>query len=401
MPQVKPDIQTFARIKVVGVGGSGCHALARMMALRVEGVEFVAINTDAQDLHNSNAPQKIHIGKNLTRGLGAGMNPEIGRQAAEENRDEIQEALRGSDMVFVAGGLGGGTCTGAAPIVAEAAKQSGALTVAVITKPFAFEGMQRGRLADEGLANLRERVDTLITIQNDRLLQIIDRKTTLLNAFAIVDDVLRQGVQGISDLVVQPGIVNVDFADIKAIMQDAGPALMGIGHASGEERAMEAARSAINSPLLDISIDGARGVLFCVSGGDDLAMSEINDAAKVITDSINPEAKVIFGAVLDERLKKGELKVTVIATGFSDTDLGARKEEMPRREREIPDIQKKTEHRREAPVSITVSSEDDSTEEVENSNASKIRPLETNIPSSATEEEEDWDIPAFIRKKLK
>src|SRR3989338_8361086 len=318
MPQVKPDIQTFARIKVVGVGGSGCHALARMMNMRIEGVEFIALNTDAQDLHNSNAPQKIHIGKNLTRGLGAGMNPDLGRQAAEENRDEIQEALRGADMVFVAGGFGGGTCTGAAPIVAEAARQSGALTVAVITKPFSFEGIQRARIAEEGMQNLKEHVDTLITVQNDRLMQVIDRKTSLLTAFTMVDDVLRQGVQGISDLIVQPGVVNVDFADIKAIMKDAGPALMGIGFSTGEDRAMEAARNAIRSPLLDIAIDGARGVLFCVSGGEDLAMAEIHDAAKVITDSINPEAKVIFGAVIDERLKKGELKVTVIATGFNE-----------------------------------------------------------------------------------
>src|SRR3989338_5792066 len=229
MPQVKPDIQTFARIKVVGVGGSGCHALARMVSAKIEGVEFIAVNTDVQDLHNSNAPQKIHIGKNLTRGLGAGMNPELGRQAAEENRDEIQEALKGADMVFVAGGFGGGTCTGAAPIIAEAAKHNGALTVAVITKPFAFEGLQRARIAEEGLSRLKEQVDALITVPNNRLLQIIDRKTTLLNAFAVVDDVLRQGVQGISDLVVKPGIGNVDFADIKAIMEDAGSALMGIG----------------------------------------------------------------------------------------------------------------------------------------------------------------------------
>ncbi len=391
MPQVKPDVQTFARIKVVGVGGSGCHAIARMMNSHIEGVEFVAVNTDAQDLHNSNAPQKIHIGKNLTRGLGAGMNPEIGRQAAEENRDEIQEALRGADMVFVAGGMGGGTCTGAAPIIAQAAKQSGALTVAVVTRPFAFEGLQRMRIADEGIANLKDQVDTLVTIQNDRLLQIIDRKTSVLNAFAFVDDVLRQGVQGISDLVVQPGVVNVDFADVKAIMLDAGPALMGIGHATGEERAMEAARNAINSPLLDISVDGARGVLFCVSGGEDLAMSEINDAAKVITDSINPEAKVIFGAVMDDRMKKGEIKVTVIATGFAGNEI-SHKEEVSR---EIGEP--------ERPVTQII--------------PKIIRPREEHAASVAStpmqmqsfkkqgevtnEEDEDWDIPAFIRKKLK
>lgn len=382
MPQVKPDLQTFARIKVVGVGGSGCHALARMVATRIEGVEFVAINTDAQDLHNSNAPQKIHIGKNLTRGLGAGMNPELGRQAAEENRDEIQEALKGADMVFVAGGFGGGTCTGAAPIIAEAAKHNGALTVAVITRPFAFEGLQRARIAEEGIGLLKDQVDTLITIPNDRLLQIIDRQTSLLDAFAIVDDVLRQGVQGISDLVVQPGIVNVDFADIKAIMQDAGSALMGIGTATGEERAMDAARMAINSPLLDISIDGARGVLFSVSGGDDLAMSEINDAAKVITDSINPEAKVIFGAVLDDKLKKGEIKVTVIATGFNENEI-IRK----------GDTEETTTGKEEEEKGKQMGKADMGME--------KNVPIKKQENPEAKEEEEDWDIPAFIRKKLK
>lgn len=387
MPQVKPDIQTFARIKVVGVGGSGCHALARMMNMRIEGVEFIAINTDAQDLHNSNAPQKIHIGKNLTRGLGAGMNPDLGRQAAEENRDEIQEALRGADMVFVAGGFGGGTCTGGAPIVAEAARQSGALTVAVITKPFSFEGIQRMRIAEEGMQNLKEHVDTLITVQNDRLLQVIDRKTSLLTAFTMVDDVLRQGVQGISDLIVQPGVVNVDFADIKAIMQNAGPALMGIGFSTGEDRAMEAARNAIRSPLLDIAIDGARGVLFCVSGGDDLAMAEIHDAAKVITDSINPEAKVIFGAVIDERLKKGELKVTVIATGFNENGIARAQEDSRKLEEGHERVMSAKEHKEEK-------SRAQQNSQVQ---ATLVKKEEQN----GEEEEEDWDIPAFIRKKLK
>ena len=383
MPQVKPDLQTFARIKVVGVGGSGCHALARMVATRIEGVEFIAINTDAQDLHYSNAPQKIHIGKNLTRGLGAGMNPELGRQAAEENRDQIQEALKGADMVFVAGGFGGGTCTGAAPIIAEAAKHNGALTVAVITKPFAFEGLQRARIAEEGLSRLKEQVDALITVPNNRLLQIIDRKTTLLNAFAVVDDVLRQGVQGISDLVVKPGIVNVDFADIKAIMEDAGSALMGIGIASGEERAMDAARTAINSPLLDISINGARGVLFCVSGGEDLAMAEINDAAKVITDSINPEAKVIFGAVLDDKLKKGEIKVTVIATGFDEGEMVRRGE----------DAEGATAGEKKGEGGKQIN-------KIDAGQGEKVNIKKQENPGMS-EEEEDWDIPAFIRKKLK
>ena len=317
MPQVKPDVETFARIRVVGVGGSGGSAIHRMMASRIQGVDFVAVNTDAQALHHCLAPRKIHIGKNTTRGLGAGMNPDIGRQAAEESREEIEEAIRGSDMVFITCGMGGGTGTGAAPIVAEAAKESGALTVAVVTRPFSFEGLQRNRIAESGIEELKERVDTIIVIPNDRLLTIIDRKTSLVSSFEIVDDVLRQAVQGISDLITLPGIVNVDFADVKAIMKDAGSALMGIGRATGDDRAQEAARAAINSPLLEVSINGAKGVLFNISGGADLSMSEVNEAAQIITESIDRDAKVIFGAVIDDKLKKGEIKVTVVATGFN------------------------------------------------------------------------------------
>lgn len=319
MAQIKPDIETFARIKVVGVGGSGNNAVTRMINEKVDGVEFVSINTDAQALHNSKAGEKIHIGKNLTKGLGAGMNPEVGRQAAEENRDEIQDVLKGADMVFITCGLGGGTGSGAAPIVAEVAKESGALTVAVVTKPFMFEGMQRKRIADDALDNMRERVDTLIAIPNDKLLNIIDRKTSLISAFKIVDDVLRQGVQGISDLITKPGIVNVDFADVRAVMEDSGSALMGIGVATGENRAAEAAKAAINSPLLELSIDGARGVLFNVSGGADVTMLEISEAANIITESIDQDARVIFGAVSDDAVRKGELRITVVATGFDDT----------------------------------------------------------------------------------
>lgn len=316
MAEIKPDIETFARIKVVGVGGSGNNAISRMIDAKIKGVEFVAINTDAQALHHSKAGEKVHIGKNLTKGLGAGMNPEIGRQAAEENRDEIQEVLKGADMVFVTCGLGGGTGSGAAPVVAETAKELGALTVAVVTKPFSFEGAQRRVIGEEALQNLKDRVDTLITIPNDKLLSIIDRKTTLINAFRIVDDVLRQGVQGISDLITKPGIVNVDFADVRAIMSDSGSALMGIGISSGENRASEAAKAAINSPLLELSIDGAKGVLFNISGSSDLTMLEINEAANIITESIDPNAKVIFGAVVDDQVKKGEIHITVVATGF-------------------------------------------------------------------------------------
>ncbi len=318
MPQIKPDVETFARIKVVGIGGSGGSAIGRMIQSKIHGVDFVAVNTDAQDLHHSQAPRKVHIGKNLTRGLGSGMSPEVGRQAAEENRDDIQEIMKDADMIFITCGLGGGTGSGASPVIAEAAKNAGALTVAVITKPFSFEGVQRSRIAEEAWEQLRDRVDAVITIPNDKLLHLIDKNTSLLDAFAIVDDVLRQAVQGISDLITMPGIVNVDFADVKAIMQETGPAIMGIGRATGEERAVEAAKMAINSPLLEISMEGARGVLFNVSGGEDLTMSDVNEAAKVITENIDPEAKIIFGAVHDPRVKKNEIKITVIATGFTN-----------------------------------------------------------------------------------
>lgn len=329
MAEIKPDIEMFAKIKVVGVGGSGGNVLSRMIDANIKGVEYVAINTDAQALHHSRAGEKVHIGKNLTKGLGAGMNPEIGRQAAEENRDEIQEVLKGSDMVFVACGLGGGTGTGAAPIVAETAKELGALTIGVVTKPFSFEGAQRRAIAAEGLENLKDRVDALITIPNDKLLSIIDKKTTLINSFRIVDDILRQGVQGISDLITKPGIVNVDFADVRAILEDSGSALMGIGIASGDNRAVEAAKAAINSPLLELSIDGAKGVLFNVSGSSDLGMLEINEAANIITESIDPNAKVIFGAVVDDQIRKGEMQITVVATGFDFDRVGQGMNQQP------------------------------------------------------------------------
>jgi len=321
MPQVQPDVESFARIRVVGVGGSGTNAINHMVNSNVKGVEFIAINTDAQDLHNSKAKKTVHIGKNLTRGLGAGGNPDSGRRAAEETQEEILEALRDSDMVFIACGMGGGTGTGAGPIIAKLAKEVGALTVGVVTKPFSFEGQQRMRAAEEGIAALRDEVDAIITIPNDRLLAVVERDTSVLNAFALCDDVLRQAVEGISDLITSPGIVNVDFADIKSVMENAGAALMGIGLASGEKRAEEAAQKAINSPLLEVSIAGARGVLFAIAGGDNLGMLEIQDAARVITESIDPNARVIFGAFRDDNLKKDEIKVTVIATGFTDEQL--------------------------------------------------------------------------------
>ena len=318
MPNITPEIEVFARIKVLGVGGSGRNALNHMIEQKVKGVDFISVNTDSQDLHHSLAKKKIYLGKNLTRGLGTGMNPEMGRRAAEETKDDIQEAIKGADMVFVACGLGGGTGTGASPLVARTAKELGALTVAVVTKPFSFEGQQRSKIAELGLDELRKEVDAIIVIPNDRLLSTIDRNTTVKNAFATCDEVLRQAVEGISDLITTPGIINIDFADIRAVMENAGAALMGIGLATGENRAVEAARKAINSPLLDLSISGAKGVLFSIAGGEDLTMFEIQDAAKVITESIDPQAKVIFGTVRDEKLKKNEIKITVIAAGFPE-----------------------------------------------------------------------------------
>jgi cell division protein FtsZ len=318
MPQIKPEVEAFARIKVIGVGGSGKNATNHMINSKVKGVEFIAINTDAQDLHNSLASKKIHIGKNLTRGLGTGMNPELGKRAAEETKEEIQEALKGADMVFIAYGAGGGTGSGGGPMISKVAKEMGILTVAVVTKPFFFEGMQRMKIAEQSLDELRKAVDALIIIPNDRLLSTISRETTAKQAFSMCDDILKQAVEGISDLITMPGIINTDFADIRAVMENAGSALMGIGMAGGENRAVEAAKLAISSPLLELSIAGAKGVLFSIAGGEDLTMFEIQDAAKLITESIDPNAKVIFGTVHDERLKKNELKITVIASGFSD-----------------------------------------------------------------------------------
>jgi cell division protein FtsZ len=318
MPLIKPDVEAFARIKVIGVGGSGKNATNHMINSKVKGVEFIAINTDAQDLHNSQASKKIHIGKNLTRGLGTGMNPELGKRAAQETKEEIQEALKGADMVFLAYGAGGGTGSGAGPEISKIAKEMGVLTVGVVTKPFFFEGIQRMKIAEQSLDELRKGVDALIVIPNDRLLSTISRETTAKQAFAMCDDILKQAVEGISDLITMPGIINTDFADIRAVMENAGSALMGIGVAGGENRAIEAAKMAISSPLLELSIAGAKGVLFSIAGGDDVTMFEIQDAAKLITESIDPNAKVIFGTVHDERLKKNELKITVIASGFSD-----------------------------------------------------------------------------------
>ncbi len=315
MPQVAPAIETFARIKVIGVGGAGGAAINRMVAAGVDGVEFIAINTDAQALHHSKAKVKIHIGKDATRGLGAGADPSVGERAANESIDEIKKALEGADMIFVTLGAGGGTGSGAGHVVARAAKEMGILVVGFATKPFAFEGEKRRRNADQAITSLRSSVDTLIIIPNDRLLQTIDRQTPLVEAFKVADDVLRQGVQGISDLITVHGLINLDFADVKAVMQSAGSALMGIGRASGENRAIQAAQQAIESPLLEVSIDGARGILFNVIGGEDLSMHEINTAAETITNAADPDANIIFGATINPELE-GELIITVVATGF-------------------------------------------------------------------------------------
>jgi cell division protein FtsZ len=318
MPQVAPVIETFARIKVIGVGGAGGAAVNRMVEAGVDGVEFIAVNTDSQALHYSKASTKIHIGKDTTRGLGAGADPSVGEQAALESRDEIKKVVDGADMVFVTLGAGGGTGSGAGHVVAEIAREQGILTVGFATKPFAFEGEKRRKNAESAIEKLRSTVDTLIIIPNDRLLQTIDRQTPLLEAFKVADDVLRQGVQGISDLITVHGLINLDFADVKTVMSNAGSALMGIGRASGENRAVQAAQQAIESPLLEVSIDGARGVLFNVIGGNNISMHEINTAAETITAAADPDANIIFGATINPELED-ELIITVVATGFDAT----------------------------------------------------------------------------------
>lgn len=408
MSEIKPDIETFAKIKVVGIGGGGGAAINRMVRSNIRGVEFISINTDLQALRYSEAPHKIHIGKTSTRGLGAGMNPEVGRKAAEENQDEIREALKGADMVFITCGLGGGTGTGAAPILAEVAKDLGALTVAVVTKPFVFEGMQRKGLAEKGLEELSEKVDTIITIPNDRILQIIDKKTSLLDSFAVVDEVLKNGVQGISELITVHGLINVDFADVKAIMEDTGSALMGIGRASGENRAVEAAKMAISSPLLELSIDGAKGILFTVSGNSTLGMHEVNEAAKIITSSADSDAKIIFGAVIQDDLGD-EIKITVIATGFEvrnkkslvmrgdfagNLDLSSGFQSSSMDSSESFNSSRSRDLRK---VQAELVKNDEKKEENKKEYKSEA---EDEYDDNKKEQEEDLDVPAFLRKKM-
>ncbi len=413
MAEVKPTVETFAKIKVVGVGGGGSSAVQRMIEKGIRGVEFVAINTDVQALHYNKAQKKLHIGKTTTKGLGAGMNPDLGRQSAEESQNEIREILKDTDMVFVTCGLGGGTGTGAAPVVAEIAKDIGALTVAVVTKPFSFEGGQRKSIAERGFTELADKVDTIITINNDKLLQIIDKKTSLLEAFSVADDILRQGVQGIAEIITIPGIINADFADVKAVMADAGSALMGIGQASGENRAAEAAKAAINSPLLDMSIEGARGVVFTITGGTNLGMNEVSEAAKTITASTDEDAKIVFGAVIDEKLKD-EIKITVVATGFDSQNRDAVKHAKQKSVSYTPSSFLKEEQKKEEPGKKSwfdigrSKKEEEEDEDIKNgSKKNKVTSIKqaqqepANGNDMEEEDEGDLGIPAFIRKKMK
>ncbi|MDP2944132.1 MAG: cell division protein FtsZ [bacterium] len=395
MAEIKPEIETFAKIKVVGVGGGGGSAVNRMVASGIRGVGFVAINTDVQALHYNKAAEKIHIGKTVTKGLGAGMNPDLGKGAAEESQNEIREVLKDCDMVFITCGLGGGTGSGASPIIAQIAKDLGALTVAVVTKPFMFEGGQRKNIADRACSELADKVDTIITISNDKLLQVVDKRTSLLDAFKIADDVLRQGVQGIAEIITVPGIINADFADIKAVMANAGSALMGIGTATGENKAVEAAKDAINSNLLDMSIDGARGIVFTITGGPDLSMTEVSEAAKVITSAADEDAKIIFGAVIDDKMKDS-IKITVVATGFDGHGKSQKSESLKvytpntfiaEKENElgansIPNVDK---NKSKFSVFKNI----------------PIKPaLERKAEKPAIDEDDDLSVPAFIRKKM-
>ncbi len=404
---VEPPIETFARIKVVGVGGAGGAAINRMVDAGVTGVDFVAINADAQALHHSKANEKIHIGKETTKGLGAGSDPELGRRSAEENREDIANAVKGADMVFVTFGAGGGTGSGAGPIVAELAKEAEALVVGFATRPFAFEGEKRRRNAEVAIEKLSHNVDTLITIPNDKLLQTIDRRTPLLEAFKVADDVLRQGVQGISDLITVHGLVNLDFADVKTVMSSAGSALMGIGRASGENRAIEAAQQAINSPLLEISIDGARGILFNVIGGHDLSMHEINTVAETITAAADPEANIIFGATINPDLE-GEIIVTVVATGFDESYFANRERagaQLMRRAREVKEAGVVHQVDEEALQGIDMNLHEEAATHAKDFHSDETPNIwalsdDSNISDKdkAEEEEEKYETPSFFRR---
>lgn len=394
MALVKPDLNTFAKIKVIGIGGGGGNAINTMVKQQsIRGVEFVSINTDSQALLTNQANTKLQIGSNITKGLGSGADPEIGRQAADESREAIHELVYDSDMVFITAGMGGGTGTGAGPIVAEVAKEAGALTVAVVTKPFSFEGSRRSVVAEDGIDHLKGKVDTLIVIPNQRLIDMIDKKMTLLEAFALADSVLGQGVQGISDLITTPGLINVDFADVRAIMTDAGSALMGIGHGVGEDRAVMAAKTAISSPLLEISIDGAKGILLNLTGGSDITMNEVNDAAQIIAQAADPEANIIFGATIDQKMGD-EVKISVIATGFDEGYQGGY-------------TKRPVNAFGFTPIAKPYSTQDD---QVQASAQTTPQNTTTSNPSDDTKQtpsaasttestEDEFDIPAFLRQK--
>jgi len=397
--EVMPDIETFAKIKVVGVGGSGNSALSRMMQIGIRGVEFLAINTDAQAIQHCKAPGKIQIGKSITRGLGAGMEPDQGKRAAEESAEEIEQKLAGADMIFITCGLGGGTGTGASPVIARIARDLGALTVAVVTKPFSFEGAQRKAIAERGFDDLADVVDTIISIPNDRLLHIIDKKTTLLDAFQVVDDVLRQGVQGISELITVPGVINADFADVKSIMQNAGSALMGIGRGTGDNRAAEAAKAAIDSPLLEVSIDGAKGILFTVAGDSSLGMYEVHEAAQIITKQADPNARVIFGTVIDDSLGD-EIKITVVATGFNDSALDrAPRSQADRREFSHQPTSQQTKEE-EDDIKKKAHSIFHQKDEQESDERPQFEKQKEHSDKKQLPQEDELDIPTFIRKKM-
>lgn len=370
---IKPQTTNFAKIRVMGIGGGGSNALNSMISQSsIAGVDFIAVNTDAQSLLLNQAATKFQLGEDLTKGLGSGGSPEIGKQAAEESYEKLKELIDGTDMLFLAAGMGGGTGTGATPIIAKAAKEVGTLTVAVVTKPFAFEGTRRMVAAEDGIEELKDKVDTLIVIPNQRILDVVDRKLSLLEAFKVADSVLTQGVQGISDLITLPGLINVDFADVRSIMSNAGSALMGIGTGVGENRAQAAARSAVASPLLEISMDGARGVLFNIIGGPDLTMNEVDEAAKIIASAADPDANIIFGATIDETMHD-QIKVTVIATGFDST-------RQTLKEFMTPTVNRVMEQTHQASSQVTEP------------------PLPTEEPS-VEEEDDTWDIPAFLRQK--
>jgi len=395
---IRPQTSNFAKIRVIGVGGGGGNAIASMInQSNIQGVDFVAINTDAQALLRNPATTKVQVGENLTKGLGSGGDPEIGRQAAEESAEKIKDMLEGSDMVFLTAGMGGGSGTGATPIVAKIAKEVGALTVAVVTKPFSFEGTRRMVAAEEGIEMLKDKVDTLIVIPNQRIMDVVDRKVSLLEAFKVADSVLGQGVQGISEIITMPGLVNVDFADVRTIMSNAGSALMGIGTGIGENRAQAAARAAIASPLLEVTMDGARGVLFNIVGGNDLVMSEVDEAAKIISSSADPDANIIFGATIDETMHD-QIRITVVATGFDQTK--------QRLQQFVPNQYQRQPASEPLPNpfvtqgSASSYQEEDSrqSEDARNNSQQQAAP-QSSQPQKKETDEDEWDIPAFLRQR--